>query len=271
MSTTSTTNTPYIVTHGPFQWRINNLESYATEGPLLYGVVSSASANYLVRKTAEMLGSEPVNRAFDFVTIPGPLSDVCVVQQLGQTLFTASEGGHKGVYHLDWNYKRIRKLLVPEAFGDFESLAFYGSALHLFQPGRWLTLVYDLNRFKPKAKTNGVRMASSNGSEEAVCDSDSDEDDPLTISPRSPPKYGRQRARSSFGSFSESLSQSSLSDDISVCEHVSERSGTLACNASLAQTSLALFADPPSCIIGGEHGLFVDLASGAVKALTAGL
>lgn len=279
--------TPYLVAHGPFQWRINNLRSYATEGPLLYGVVSNSSSNYLVRKTAERLGSEAANRAFDFVTIPAPLSGISIVQQLGQTLFTASEGGHSGVYHLDWNYKRIRKLLVPESFGEFESLAFYGSSLHLFKPGQWLTLVYDLNKFKqtttekkPRALRNGIKPGNTDGDgnsdaqndSQAICDdsdSESDSENPLTISPiRSPPKYGRRRARSSFGSFSESLSQSTLSDDISVCEHVTERSGPLTCHPdSLAQTCLSLFADPPSCIIGGENGLFVDLLNGTVKPL----
>lgn len=325
MSTTSTTtttssapppNTPYLVAHGPYQWRINNLMSYATEGPLLYGVVSNSSGSngtngtsYLVRKTAERLGSEPTNRAFDFVTIPSPLSNVAIIQQLGQTLFTATEGGHNSVYHLDWNYKRIRKLLVPESFGDFESLVFYGSSLHLFRQGQWLSLVYDLNRFKqttrekksPRALRNGIRHGikintnaeeGNNGTTErntdqavyddsdsesgSNSDSDSDSDSEeqhLTISPiTSPPKYGRQRARSSFGSFSESLSQSTLSDDISVCEHVTERSGPLTCHPdSLAQTCLSVFADPPSCIIGGEvgaeHGLVVDLVSGVVKSL----
>lgn len=306
MSTTSTTttvssaapppNTPYLVAHGPYQWRINNLVSYATEGPLLYGVVSNSTGlsngtSYLVRKTAERLGSEPTNRAFDFVTIPAPLSNVAIIQQLGQTLFTATEGGHNGVYHLDWNYKRIRKLLVPESFGDFESLVFYGSSLHLFRQGQWLSLVYDLNKFKqttrekksPRALRNGIRHDVKNeGTDQAVCDdsdsdSDSDSELHLTISPiTSPPKYGRQRARSSFGSFSESLSQSTLSDDISVCEHVSERSGPLTCHPdSLAQTCLSVFADPPSCIIGGEvgaeHGLVVDLVSGVVQSLFAPL
>lgn len=314
MSTTSTTttvssaapppNTPYLVAHGPYQWRINNLVSYATEGPLLYGVVSNSTGgsgpsngtSYLVRKTAERLGSEPTNRAFDFVTIPAPLSNVAIIQQLGQTLFTATEGGHNGVYHLDWNYKRIRKLLVPESFGDFVSLVFYGSSLHLFRQGQWLSLVYDLNKFKPTTREKKSPRALRNGiirhgvknedternTDQAVyddsdSDSDSDSDQHLTISPiTSPPKYGRQRARSSFGSFSESLSQSTLSDDISVCEHVTERSGPLTCHPdSLAQTCLSVFADPPSCIIGGEvgaeHGLVVDLVSGVVKSLFAPL
>lgn len=271
--TSVTPNTPYYIVHGPYQWRINNLVSYATEGPILYGVVSNSPTNYLVRKTAERLGAEPLNRAFDFVTIPSPLSAISIVQQLGQTLFTATEGGHNGVYHLDWNYKRIRKLLVPESFGDFESLAFYGSSLHLFKPGQWLTLGYDLNKFKQvalKSQQNGLRV-KPNGTttEEAVCDDSDSEDEALTLAPiRSPPKFGRQRARSSFGSFSESLSQSTLSDDISVCEHVTERSGALACHEdSLAQTCLSVFADPPSCIIGGDDGLVVDLLTNSVRHL----
>lgn len=281
-------NPPHCIVHGPHQWRINNLGSYAIEGPILYGTVVSSPRSYLVRKTAELVGAATTNRAFDVVTLPSSLSHATICQQFGQTLFSALEGGQMGIFHLDWNHKRIRKLALPEPCHLFSSFVFYASVLHVFQPGLWTSLGYDLGQFRAQTQTpkrrSRLALAGAvaahantvNGADSAVCDSESDDDSDdendhgLRLSPmRSPPKYGRARARSSFGSFSESLSQSSVSDEISICDPVTQRSGALPCHeATLSQACLSLLADPPGCIIGGSTGVMIDLRTQVVRPLS---